>query len=129
MAGLGLDAADGEHEAARRIAPVGPQRQGMGNIERRDQLARRADTHALTDARPAQGVVNEGQALDHRRADMIGEFQGGRTGAALGPIDDDEVGDDAGFQHGLDHAHEFAPMADTQLEPHRLAAGQIAQCP
>src|SRR5690606_9858066 len=40
---------------------------------------------------------------------------------------DDKVRRDAGFNHGLDDAHEFAPVTDAQLEADRLAAGQLAQ--
>jgi hypothetical protein len=43
VAGLGLDAAQREHEAARRVAPVGAQRHGAGDVEGADDAAGRAD--------------------------------------------------------------------------------------
>ena len=58
---------------------------------------------------------------------MVGKLQRGRARAAFGAVHHDEIGRDAGFQHRLDDAHEFAPMADAELEPHRLAPRQFAQ--
>ena len=40
----------------------------------------------------AQGVVHKGQPLDHRHADVVGEFKRGSTRAAFGAVDDDKVG-------------------------------------
>ena len=58
---------------------------------------------------------------------MVGEFHRCGAGAAFLAVDDDEVGDDPGLQHGADHAHEFPPVADAELEAHRLAVRQLAQ--
>ena len=62
-----------------------------------------------------------------RRADVVGELQRRRAGAALGAVDDDEVGRDAGLEHRLADAEPFPRMADAQLEADRLAARQLAQ--
>ena len=69
----------------------------------------------------------KGQPLDHRHADVVGEFKRGSARAAFGAVDDDKVRHDPRVQHRLDHTHEFTLVADAQLEPHRLAARQIAQ--
>src|SRR5260221_561591 len=47
MAGLGLDAAEREHEAARRIAPVGAERHHARDVEGAEDLAARADLDAV----------------------------------------------------------------------------------
>ena len=70
--------------------------------------------------------MHEQQAFAQRHADMVGELQWRRAGAAFLAVDDDEVGQDAGRQHGLGDAHEFPGMAQAQLEADRLAAGQLA---
>jgi hypothetical protein len=62
-----------------------------------------------------------------RRADVVGEFQRRRAGAAFAAVDHDEVGRDAGLQHGLDDGEPFPGMADGEFEADRLAAGQFAQ--
>jgi hypothetical protein len=62
-----------------------------------------------------------------RRADVVGEFQRRRAGAAFAAVDHDEVGRDAGPQHGLDDGEPFPGMADGELEADRLATRQIAQ--
>ena len=127
MAGLRLNAADCKHEAARRIAPVGAQRERAGNVEGRDDLAGGADLDLLTDACSAQRVVYEGQRFQHRHADPVGELDRCCAGAAFGPVDDDEIGNDASFQHRLDHAEKLTAMTDAQFESDRLAAGQFTQ--
>jgi len=71
--------------------------------------------------------VHKGQPLDHRHADVVGELKRGSARAAFGAVDDDKVRHDPRIQHRLDHTHEFTLVADAQLEPHRLAARQIAQ--
>ena len=58
---------------------------------------------------------------------MVHEFQRRGTGAAFLAIDDDEVGRDAGFHHGLDDAQKLPRVADTEFESRGLAARQFAQ--
>ena len=127
VAGLGLDAAHREHEAARRVRPVGAECERAGDVEGGDELARGADLQPVAQAGAAQRVVREGQALDERHAHVVGEFQRRRAGAALLAVDNDEIRHDAGLQHGPDDAHELAPVADAELEADRLAARQLAQ--
>ena len=55
---------------------------------------------------------------------MIHELQRRRAGAAFVAVDDDEIRIDSGFQHRLADREKFPGMADAQLEPGRLAAGQ-----
>ncbi|MCY1427911.1 hypothetical protein D9M71_437790 [compost metagenome] len=71
--------------------------------------------------------MHEQQAFAQRHADMVGELHGRGASAAFLAIDDDEVRQDAGFQHGLGNAHEFPRVAQAELETHRLAARQLAQ--
>ncbi|MNO89531.1 hypothetical protein D3C76_810190 [compost metagenome] len=127
MAALRLDAANGEHEAASRIDPVGTDGQHAGDIERTDDLARRADANLRTQVQADQGVVHEHQAFAHGHAHVVAEFSRCRAGAAFLAIDDDEVRGDAGGQHGLGNAHELPRMTQAELEPDRLAARQLAQ--
>ena len=124
VAGLRLDAADGEHEAARRVAPVGAERHDADDVEGGDDLAGGADLDAVARADADQGVVHEVQALAHRHADMIDEFQRRGAGAAFLAVDDDEVGLDAGLQHRLADGEELPLVADAELEAGRFAAGQ-----
>ena len=55
---------------------------------------------------------------------MVEELQRRGAGAAFLAVHDDEVGADARLQHGLADRQELPWMADAQLEPDRLAAGQ-----
>ena len=66
--------------------------------------------------------MGEHQPLAQRRADMVGEFQRGRAGAAFRTVNDDEIRGDAALQHGLAQRHEFGGQADAELEADRLAA-------
>ena len=122
VAALRLDAAQREHEAARRIAPVGAQRQQAGDVEGRDDLARAADLDLVAQVGAHQGVMHQHQRFLQRRAHVVREFHGRGARAPFAAVDDDEVGRDAGFQHGLDDAEEFPRVADGQLEAGRLAA-------
>ncbi len=127
MAALGLDAADGEHEAPGRVGPVGTDGQHAGDVESADDLATGAELDLVPQVQAHQGVVDEQQALAHRCADVVGELHGGRAGAAFLAVHHDEVRQDAGFQHGLGDAHELPGVAQAELEAHRLAAGQLTQ--
>uniref|UniRef100_A0A1I8ACY5 Phenol hydroxylase n=1 Tax=Steinernema glaseri TaxID=37863 RepID=A0A1I8ACY5_9BILA len=127
MAALRLDAADGEHEAARRVHPVGAQGQHAGDVERADDLAGGADAHLVAQVQAHQGVVHEHQALAHGHADVVAEFAWRSAGAPFLAVDHDEVGHDLGGQHGLGDAHELPGVAQAELEAHRFAAGQLAQ--
>ncbi|MND42383.1 hypothetical protein D3C80_331560 [compost metagenome] len=127
MAALRLDAADGEHEAARGVDPVRPDGQHAGDVEGADDLACRANADTGAQVQANQGVVHEHQALAHRHAHVVAELAWRRTGAAFLAIDDDEVRSDASGQHGLGNAHELPRVAQAEFEPHRLAARQLTQ--
>jgi hypothetical protein len=71
--------------------------------------------------------VHHHQPFLQRHADVVDEFQRARAGAAFGAIHGDEVGHDAGLEHGLGDAEEFPGVADAELDANRLAAGQAAQ--
>src|SRR5262249_40504378 len=71
--------------------------------------------------------MHEGKPLAQRHAEMIHEFEGSCASASLLAIDDDEIGRNASFPHGLDHGEELPRMADAELEADRLAAGERAQ--
>ena len=81
-----------------------------------------ADADALAHADADQGVVHEDQALAHRHAEMIDEFERRRAGAALLAVDDDEIGIDPVSSIALQIAQELPGMADAELEADRLAA-------
>ena len=127
MANARLDAAEREHEAARGIAPVRTERHRARDVKSGDDLAGGADTNFLTKIETDQGVVHEHQAFAHRHADVIDEFHRGRTRPTFGTIDNDEIGPDAGTQHGLGHTEPFPRMANGELEPGRLAAREFTQ--
>ncbi|MCY1523661.1 hypothetical protein D9M68_585650 [compost metagenome] len=127
MAGLGLDAADGEHEAARGVAPVRSHGHDAGHVEGGDDLARRAQLDAVAQVHADQRVVDQAQRLAQGRADVVDELHRRRAGSAFGAVDHDEVRRDAGFEHGLDDGEPLPGMAHAEFEAHRLAAGQLAQ--
>jgi len=52
---------------------------------------------------------------------MVHEFERCGTGAALGAIDHDEIGRDAGLEHRLDHGKKLPRVAHAKLEACRLA--------
>ncbi len=85
VAALRLDAAHREHEAARGVAPVCPQRQHPGHVEGRGDLAAGPDAHPVTQAHPHQRVVHEGQPVAQRHADMVHELERGGAGAPSFP--------------------------------------------
>ena len=58
---------------------------------------------------------------------MVGELQRCRASAAFGTIDHDEVGQDAGVEHGLADREPLPRVADAQLETGGLATGQPSQ--
>ena len=124
---LRLDAANGEHEAARRIAPVSPQRHHARHVEAGNDFARTAELDLAAQVGAHQCGMGEGQPVAQRHAKVIHEFEWRRTGAALLAIDDDEVRPEPRLHHGLDDAEELPWVADTQLEANRLAAGECAQ--
>ena len=127
MAALGLNAAQGHHEATPRIAPVGTQGHHAGNVKGRDDLACRTDLDALAQVHAQQGVVHQQQAFLQRHAHMVDKLHRRCARAAFGTVDDDEVGRDIGFQHGLDHGKPFPGVTDAELEARGLAAGKTAQ--
>ena len=68
--------------------------------------------------------MDENEALAHRHAQMIHEFERRGAGAALLAVDHDEIRIDAGLQHRLADRQELPGMADAQLEAGGLAARQ-----
>ncbi|MPN58565.1 hypothetical protein SDC9_206272 [bioreactor metagenome] len=122
VAALGLNAAQRHHEAAPRIAPIGTQGHHAGNVEGRDDLACRTDLDALAQVHAQQRVVHQQQAFLQRYAHMVDKLHRRSARAALGTVDDDEVGRDIGFQHGLDHGKPFPRVTDAELETRGLAA-------
>src|SRR5258707_4669784 len=124
MAALGLDAAEREHESARRVAPVRAERHGAGDVKGRNDLAAGAEPDAVAGIDADERVVNEIQPFPQRHAEMIDELQRRSAGAAFLAVDDDKVRIDAGLQYRLAHREEFPRMPDAELESGRLAARQ-----
>ena len=121
VARLGLNASKRKHETAARIAPVGTKRHDAGNVEGGGDLAGRAKPDVLPQISPYQRVMDEIQRIPHGHPDMIDELQRRRPGTALGPVDDNENGHNAGLHHRLADTEKFPWMADTELETDRLA--------
>ena len=71
-------------------------------------------------------VVHEHERLAQRGADMVGELERRRAGAAFAAVDDDEVGQDAGRRHRLGDAEPFPRVSDRKLESGRLATREFA---
>src|SRR5271166_6031428 len=82
-------------------SPVGAERHRSGHVEAVDDLARAADADPVARVDSDQRVTDEDEAFAHRDADMVGEFERRRAGAALHAVDDDEVGIDSGLDHRL----------------------------
>ena len=122
MAGLGLDASDGEHECARAVAPVSAKGKGAGHVEGGDDLARGADLDAIAQVDAHKCVVHQVQRLAQRRADVIRELYGRRARTPFGAIHDDEIWRDACLEHCLGNGEPFPGMADAHLETDGLAA-------
>lgn len=57
---------------------------------------------------------------------MVLVLAGRSAGPALGPVDDDEIGCRALLDHRLADRQQLVAGADAQLEPGRLAAGELA---
>ncbi|MNN12454.1 hypothetical protein D3C81_1254480 [compost metagenome] len=124
---LRLNAANGEHETSRRIDPVSADGQYAGDIEGTDNLAARTDAHLVAQVQPHQRVVYEHQPFTHRHADVVAELTRCGAGAAFLAVDDDEVRNNTGHQHGLGDAHEFPGVAQAEFEAYRFTARQLAQ--
>ena len=124
---LRLDAAQRKHEAACSVAPVGTHCQRASHVERRDDLARRANLDLVAQVGADQRVVHQQQSFLQRRANVVGKFQRRRARAAFRAVNDDEVREDAGLEHCLDDAEELPRMPDAQFEAGRLAARQRTQ--
>ena len=69
-----------------------------------------------------QRVVHEGEAVAQRHAEVVGEFERRRAGAALLAVDHDEVRIDPGRQHRFADREELPRVADAELEARWLAA-------
>lgn len=124
MAALGLDAADGEHHGPGGVAVVGALDHAFHQIGAGGDLAARTDPDAVAQPRPDQGVVHGEQPFGERGAHVVGEFQRCRAGPALGSVHDNEVGAVL-LQHRLAHGEELPARTDAELEPGRLAVGQL----
>lgn len=122
VAALRLDAADGEHKAARRIHPVGAEHQHAGDVKGADDLAAGANLDLVAQAAAHQRVMHEQQPFAQRHTHIVGEFERRGAGAAFLAVHHDKVRQNAGVQHRLDDGDELPRVADAQLETDRFAA-------
>ena len=122
VAALRLDAADGEHKAARRVHPIGAEHQHAGDVERADDLAAGAYLDLVAQAAAYQRVMHEQQPFAQRHAHIVGKLKRRGAGAAFLAVHHDEIRQDAGVQHRLDDGDELPRVADAQLETDRFAA-------
>jgi hypothetical protein len=83
-----------------------------------------ADPDAIPRIDPDQRIVDETDALSHRHAHMVHEYQRRRASTTFVAIDDDEIRIDTALNHGLADRKEFPGMADAQFESGRLAVRQ-----
>src|SRR5690606_24911097 len=101
----------------------GSQRHDTGHVEGADDFARGAKTYAITQSDANQRVVYQSQALTQRCTHVINKLHRRSTGTAFRAVDDDEIGSDVGFEHGLGHGEPFPGVAYAKLEADGLAAG------
>ena len=122
-----LDAAQREHEGPGCVRPVGAHGAVGGDPRRRIDLARRAQPDLVAQTGPDQRVTHQGQAILQGRAETVGQLQRRGARAAFAAVDDDVVEQYAGLEHGLHDGEDLVRVADAQLDPHRLSAGQLTQ--
>src|SRR5262249_39480693 len=127
VTGLRLDAAEGEHETAGRVAPVGPEREHARHVEASHDPSARPQPDLVPQPNTDQTIVGEDQPFPQRGADVVNKFERGRAGPAFRPVDHDKVGTNSGSQHRLADRHEFPWMADAELEAYRFAIGKLPQ--
>ena len=71
--------------------------------------------------------MHEVEAIAQGCSDVVHELERRCPGAAFLAVHDNEIRRNAGFQHGLDHRHEFPMVPDAEFEAYRLASGKFAQ--
>ena len=118
-----LDAAQGEHEAARAGDEVRTHAQRPGDVGGVDQLAGGDHADALVQAVFVQLVDQQRQGLAQRQADRVDQRHGGGAGPAFGAVHGDEVGRGlpALGTHGLQQAVQHGRRPDHRLDADRLA--------
>lgn len=127
VAALGLDAPDRHHHGAGGVGVVRALDEPLDDLGAGGHLAARPDADPVAQPGPDEGVVDEVESLSEGHAHVVLEFEGRGPGAALGAVDDDEVGPDPRGEHGFAHGQELRFAADAQLEAGGLPAGAIAQ--
>ncbi len=75
--------------------------QALDDVRAGGDLAAAPDLDPVTQTAADERVVQQHQTLGQRSADVILVLGGRRAGAALGPVDDDEVRRDALGDHRL----------------------------
>src|SRR5215813_1062166 len=128
MTGLRLDAAQRKHKPTGRITPIGSERQQACDIETGHHPPARAQANGPPQSRPHQAVVGQHQTFPQRRADVIDEFERCRAGAALRPVDNDEVWTNSSFQHGLAERHDSQAWPMQSLKPTGLPPDKSRNC-
>ena len=99
---------------------------GSASVSTSDHLARSADAHALAQPQPDRAVAHQQQPLLRQGANVVGELQRRRAGAALGPVDVDEVRLQAGLEHGLAKREPLARDSGVAAREPRQRRGQPA---
>ena len=119
---LRLYATQGKHEASGAVAPVGTQCKCANNVKTADDFAACTQAYLRAKVYTHQGVVHQPQTLQHGHTHMIRELQRCRPRTTFSTIDNDEIGGDTSFLHGLDDGKPFPRVTHTKLKASGLAA-------
>lgn len=98
------------------------QRHQPHQVKHADNFARCTNRNTAAQVRADQRVVNQLQALFHRRTDMVVELHRRGAATAFSAIDDDKVRRGAGGQHGFDNRKPFPRVANAKLKADRFTA-------
>lgn len=126
MADLRLNAADRHHHGAGRVRIVCPLDEAFDDVVASGDLPAGADADPISQACSDQRVVDCEEAVGERSAHVILVLQGSGARAALGTVDDDEVGCGPDLEHRLADREHIRAGSHAEFESRGLAAGEFA---